>query len=205
MIVIVDYGLGNLLSIKNMLKKVGCYDVKICNDHETIAQADKLILPGVGRFDYGMQQLHRLELVEILQQRVVQDKIPVLGICLGAQLLTKSSEEGQEAGLGWIDAHTVKFDKAKLGTDLKVPHMGWSEVIIQQQDPLFKNFLEPSRFYFVHSYHIVCKHEEDIAITAHYGYEFTAGFKHENITGVQFHPEKSHKFGMQLLRNFYIA
>jgi glutamine amidotransferase len=186
-----------------MLKKVG-YDgeISISNNPGHLRRASKLILPGVGHFDYGMQQLRKLNLIPLLRERVLEANVPILGICLGAQLLTKESEEGQEFGLGWIDAKTVRFDKEKLGEKLKIPHMGWCEVCFRVKDPLFLNMPQDARFYFVHTYHIVCANGADEAITAKYGYPFTAGIKKENITGVQFHPEKSHKFGMQLFRNF---
>ncbi|CAM3475574.1 imidazole glycerol phosphate synthase subunit HisH [Aequorivita lipolytica] len=202
MIVIIDYEVGNLTSIKKMLKKVGCADALISGKHEDIENASKLILPGVGHFDYGMDKLHSSGLVDLLNKKVLQEKIPILGICLGAQLLTRGSEEGSQKGLGWIAADTVKFDASKFDQNLKVPHMGWSEVSFKKHAPLFSDMPEESRFYFVHTYHIDCDNPEDIAVTAKYGYGFTAGFIKENIIGMQFHPEKSHKYGMQLLSNF---
>jgi glutamine amidotransferase len=202
MILIVDYKAGNTLSIKNMLKKAGVHAL-LSSEPEKLSQANKLILPGVGHFDYGMQQLRRLGLVAPLKQKVLVEKVHILGICLGAQLLTKGSEEGKEAGLGWLEANTLKFRKEKLGPGLKTPHMGWCEVeFLQKEDPLFCGLPTDSRFYFVHSYHIVCERDKDIAIRANYGHPFVAGVKRGNIIGVQFHPEKSHKFGMQLLKNF---
>jgi len=202
MVVIIDYKVGNITSIQKMLKKVGCVDAIISGNLEDIKKATKLILPGVGHFDYGMKQLKASGLIAILNKRVLIDKVPVLGICLGAQLLTRGSEEGEEKGLGWIDADTVKFDKIKLGVHLKIPNMGWSDVKYKQEAPLFANMSIASRFYFVHSYHIKCDFNCDSAITTEYGYEFTAGVIKDNIMGMQFHPEKSHKFGMQLLSNF---
>jgi glutamine amidotransferase len=202
MVVIIDYEVGNLTSIKKMLKKVGCPDALISGRVEDILKASKLILPGVGHFDYGMKQLKSSGLMDALEQRVLEDKVPILGICLGAQLLTNGSEEGQEKGLGWIDAQTVRFDANKLPDNLKIPNMGWTEVSYKKEVPLFKDMSKDSRFYFVHTYHIVCNHPEDIAVTATYGYEFTAGVIKDNIIGMQFHPEKSHKYGMQFLGNF---
>ncbi len=202
MIVIIDYEVGNLTSIKKMLKKVGYADALISGKHEDIENASKLILPGVGHFDYGMDKLHSSGLVDLLNKKVIQEKTPILGICLGAQLLTQGSEEGSQKGLGWIAADTVKFDASKFDQNLKVPHMGWSEVNFVKDAPLFSDMPAKSRFYFVHTYHINCHNPEDVAVTANYGYEFTAGFINENIIGMQFHPEKSHKYGMQLLRNF---
>lgn len=200
MLTIVDYGVGNLTSIKNMFKKIG-YESCISSQKEVIADADKLVLPGVGSFDYGMQQLHESGLVNILTEKVLEKKIPLLGICLGVQLLTQSSEEGISKGLGWIKGKTVAFDKMKLN-GYKVPHMGWAEINNFNQSRLFTNMPENPRFYFVHSYHLTIDNESDILATSNYGYEFPVGIEHENILGVQFHPEKSHKFGMRLLENF---
>lgn len=200
MLTIVDYGVGNLTSIKNMFKKIG-YESCISSQKEVIADADKLILPGVGSFDYGMQQLHESGLVNILTEKVLEKKIPLLGICLGVQLLTQSSEEGTSKGLGWIKGKTIAFDKMKLN-GYKVPHMGWAEINNFNQSRLFTNMPENPRFYFVHSYHLTIDNESDILATSNYRYEFPVGIEHENILGVQFHPEKSHKFGMKLLENF---
>ena len=202
MVVIIDYKVGNIISIQKMLRRVGCLDSIITSCSDEIALATKIILPGVGNFDYGINKLKESGLIDILNKRVIEDKIPILGICLGAQLLTNGSEEGTEKGLGWIDAKTVKFNKSKLPLGLKIPNMGWLDVKFQIEAPIFKDLPPKSRFYFVHSYHIECNIENDIAVTAEYGYEFTAGIIKDNIMGVQFHPEKSHKYGMQILNNF---
>lgn len=201
MIVIVDYNTGNLNSIKNILKKIG-YDSQITNDKKTIAQASKLILPGVGHFDYGMRNLWSLDLVDILNKKVMEEKVPMLGICLGVQLFTKGSDEGNEPGLGWIDGYTRTFDKTKLDARLKIPHMGWSDVRFKPGSKLFNGFTETPRFYFVHSYHLVCNNPQDEQVYSTHGYEFVAGVEHKNVVGVQFHPEKSHRFGAHLLTNF---
>lgn len=201
MITIIDYGVGNLSSIKNMLKRIGVA-AEITNDVAAIEKAEKLILPGVGHFNYGMEQLHKSGLVSILNEKVLEKKVPILGICLGVQLLTQSSEEGTAAGLGWIAGKTIAFDKTKLQANQKIPHMGWSEVSNYQQSKLFTNMPDEPRFYFVHSYHLALENSADVLVTANYGYQFAAGIEHENILGVQFHPEKSHKFGMKLLENF---
>lgn len=201
MITIVDYGTGNLLSIKNMLKRIGENSV-ISNIENEIDAATKIILPGVGHFDYGMECLHKSGLVDVLNKKALKDKIPVLGICLGAQLLTEGSEEGNAKGLGWIKGKTIAFDKTKLTAQSKIPHMGWTDVYGYSQSGLFKDMFEHPRFYFVHSFHLKPANENDILVKANYGYEFAAGIKHDNIAGVQFHPEKSHKFGMKLLENF---
>lgn len=201
MITIVDYGVGNLTSILNMLKRVG-FESIISSEKEIIADADKLILPGVGSFDYGMQQLHRTELVEVLNDRVLNNKVPILGLCLGVQLLTEKSEEGTEKGLGWIKGKTVAFNKSRLSFSEKIPHMGWSEVKNFGQSKLFADMYNEPRFYFVHSYHLQLENVDDMLGSSNYGYDFTVGVEHHNILGVQFHPEKSHKFGMKLLENF---
>jgi glutamine amidotransferase len=200
MITIIDYGIGNLASIKNMLKKVGV-ESAISSDEETVARASKIILPGVGHFDYGMKRLRSSGCYDVLNKKALIDKIPVLGICLGAQLLTKGSEEGNESGLGWIDADTVRFNESKFDTKLPVPHMGWSEVDYKSH-PLFEGMYEAPKFYFVHSYCLHPKSSENILCESVYGYRFTSGIQHENIFGVQFHPEKSHKYGLRLLENF---
>ena len=203
MIAIIDYGVGNLGSIRNMLKKAGAPSL-ITSDAEEIRRADKLILPGVGAFDYGMQQLNDSGLIPILNQRVLQDKVPILGICLGVQLFTRGSEEGKLPGLGWVDADTKRFDFEKMDRkDLKIPHMGWTDVYFTKDIPLFKEMYEAPRFYFVHTYHLLCDKQEEVLVKANYGYEFAAGIKKENIIGLQFHPEKSHKYGTLVFKNFH--
>jgi glutamine amidotransferase len=202
MITIIDYNTGNLGSIKNMLKHIGIPS-QISNDEEVIAQAEKLILPGVGHFDYGMQQLDTSGLIPILNKKVLIDKTPILGICLGVQLFTESSEEGTEQGLGWIKGKTIAFNKTKLANNQKIPNMGWTDVTNYSSSKLFENMHADPRFYFVHSFHLELENKSDCLATANYGYDFVAGIEHEYIVGVQFHPEKSHKFGMKLLENFY--
>jgi glutamine amidotransferase len=201
MITIIDYGAGNIKSVKNILKRIG-EECLISNKVEDIANAKKLIIPGVGHFDYGMNQLKKSGLIQILNKRVLEDKVPVLGICLGAQLLGNGSEEGQEKGLGWIEMEVVKFDECKIESQLKIPHMNWSELKVKKDSYLFSNFYDESRFYFVHSFHMNCFDKQDVLATCNYGYEFDAAVEKGNIYGVQFHPEKSHKFGMKLLENF---
>ncbi|MDD5593721.1 MAG: imidazole glycerol phosphate synthase subunit HisH [Candidatus Margulisbacteria bacterium] len=201
MIVIVDYGLGNLGSILNMLKKIGA-EARISSDVSVIEKADKLILPGVGAFDNGMRNINDLGLLGVLEQKALKENVPVLGICLGMQLLTAKSEEGERPGLGWVEAKTVRFkfdDDSSKG--LKVPHMGWNNICRVKNNPLFSGEND-ERFYFVHSYHVVCHDKENVISLTKYGYDFVSGFQKDNIYGVQFHPEKSHKYGMRLLRNF---
>lgn len=201
MIVIIDYGLGNNGAIKNMLKKIGA-DALISNEISIIAAAEKLILPGVGAFDSGMQNILNLGLVPVLNEKVLEKKTPILGICLGTQLMTKSSDEGTLPGLGWVDGVTVKFDTNKMSTKSKVPHMGWNTVKIMKKSNLFIDSNDNERFYFVHSYHVNCNRPDDILTTTQYGYDFVSSFAVGNISGVQFHPEKSHRYGMALMKNF---
>ena len=173
---------------------------RISADHSDIAYADRLILPGVGHFQHGMEQLEQLGLVDVLNKEVLENKKPILGICLGMQLLTKYSEEGNLAGLGFIDAQTKKFELPDA--TLKVPHMGWNTVEFKKDSPMNKAISFNPRYYFVHSYFVDCANQDDILCTTQYGHEFVSGFQHQNIFGLQFHPEKSHKFGMELLTNF---
>lgn len=198
MITIIDYGLGNLVSVKNMLKKLGA-DSIITDKISDLERAEKMILPGVGAFDNGMNLIRQKGLLDILNKKATQEKIPVLGICLGMQLLTQQSEEGKEKGLGWVDAQTVKFNFSdKL---LKIPHMGWSYINVKRDNKLIGKDTK-HRFYFVHSYYVKCNNANEVIATCDYGTEFTCMFNHENIYGAQFHPEKSLKFGMELLNNF---
>ncbi len=191
--------MGNLGSIANMLKKIG-QSAQISSDPEVIQNAERLILPGVGAFDNGVRRLDELCLVDVIKAKV-KDGSPLLGICLGMQLLSNSSEEGELSGLGLIDAETVKFN---FGDDkkLNIPHMGWNSVTVCQNNPVFENLEEENKFYFVHSYHVVCRKEENILTQTEYGIGFASSICNNNILGVQFHPEKSHKYGMQLLKNF---
>jgi imidazole glycerol-phosphate synthase subunit HisH len=199
MIVVVDAGLGNIGSVLNMLRKFGSVFMS-SDDPSVIEKAGKLILPGVGSFDTGMSNLKSKGLIDILNEKVLEQGTPILGICLGMQLLTRKSEEGILQGLGWIDADTVKFKLDEY--NLKVPHMGWNVVYENKKDKLLENFHEESRFYFVHSYYATCDRAEDILLKTRYGFEFASAVNKKNIYGVQFHPEKSHKFGLQLLKNF---
>lgn len=198
MITIVDYGMGNLGSIRNMLKRIGVQS-EITGDPEKIEQAGKIILPGVGAFDAAMQLINSGGLLEVLNKKALVEKVPVLGICLGMQLLTESSEEGVLPGLNWINAKTLRFPKNEK---LKIPHMGWNFTRIVSSSPLTENFTEEFRFYFVHSYCVHVTDENNSILKTSYGIEFDSAIRKDNIFGVQFHPEKSHKYGMTLLKNF---
>lgn len=199
MITIVDYGMGNLGSIRNMLKKIGV-EAQISADPEVVARAGKLILPGVGAFDAGMENLARSGLQPVLDERVRDAGVPTLGICLGMQLMTRRSDEGTKPGLGWIDAEALRFEPGAAA--LKVPHMGWNRVHLRREAALVADLPDEPRFYFVHSYYVRCRREDDVLLTTPYGPDFHSGVQRDNVWGVQFHPEKSHRFGMQLLRNF---
>ena len=203
MVVIVDYGMGNLRSVYNKFRKMGV-PAMISSNHEEIQKAEKLILPGVGHFAHGMKHLIETGLIELLNRKVLIEKTPILGICLGMQLFTKHSQEGNVEGLGWIDAETVKFNFEPKSVDykLKIPHMGWNSTQQKKESKLLKGIAENTLYYFVHSYHVVCNNEKDILLSTDYSYTFTSGVQNENIFGTQFHPEKSHEEGMQLLKNF---
>ncbi|HOY31323.1 MAG TPA: imidazole glycerol phosphate synthase subunit HisH [Bacteroidales bacterium] len=201
MIVIVDYGMGNIGSIVNMIKKSGSESM-VTSDPVIIDKAEKIIIPGVGAFDNGMKNLSEYGLIDVLNKKVLEEKVPILGICLGMQLMAKSSEEGVLPGLGWIDGVCKKFRFDDNNSHLRIPHMGWNEVNIIKKDGIFRNMYEDASFYFVHSYHVVCHDAQDVAATTGYGYEFTSSLQHENIYATQFHPEKSHKFGLLVMKNF---
>lgn len=200
MISIVNYGIGNVGSVANMLRHIGA-NSSLASTPSEIADAEALLLPGVGAFGVAMEALHEKRLVDPLRRRVLEDKVPILGICLGMQLLGTRSEEGNVAGLGLIDAEFVKFAFPR-SSPLKVPHMGWNTLTVVRDNPLIDRCESEQRFYFVHSYHARCSREQDIIATTDYGGAFVAVYGHDHIYGVQFHPEKSHKFGVRLLRNF---
>lgn len=197
MIAIIDYGLGNLFSVYNMIKKIG-YKSIITNNPVEVYAADKIIIPGVGHFDEGIKNLKALELWDVLNKKVNDGKSSVLGICLGMQLMCKGSKEGIESGFGWFDADVVKFSESKI---FRIPHIGWNELSLCKKIPLTAN-IEDSRFYFVHSYYVRCNQNEDIVATSNYQNDFTSIINKANIFGVQFHPEKSHSYGMQFFKNF---
>lgn len=201
MIVVVDYGQANVGSVVNMLRKAGAPAVATA-DRKAIEAAEKLILPGVGAFDSAMSRLRELDLVGVLNEVAVARRVPTLGICLGMQLLLEGSEEGRLPGLGWIRGRARRFTAENMGQDLRVPHMGWNELTPCKASRLFDGAGERQRFYFVHSYHAVCTDPADVLATTAYGCEFVSAMERDNIAGVQFHPEKSHRFGLRMLKAF---
>jgi glutamine amidotransferase len=202
MITIVDYEMGNLGSIQNMFRYIGV-ESKIESDPDRIKDASKILLPGVGSFDMAINKIREKGLDEVLNEKALKEQIPVLGICLGMQLLTERSEEGELDGLGWIPSKTMRF-KNRIDSKLKVPHMGWNIVTAREKNPLIQGFdkFDEARFYFVHSYFVKVNNEENSILKTEYGLEFDSAISKDNIFGTQFHPEKSHKFGMKLFENF---
>jgi glutamine amidotransferase len=192
--------MGNILSIVNKIKRIG-HEAIVTNEINLIKKADKIILPGVGHFQKAIENLNRLQLLDVLNETVLFRKTPILGICLGMQLLARHSEEGNVNGLNWLNAEVVKF---KINDQLKykVPHIGWNNVMVKKESSLFTGLSEDSMFYFVHSYHMVCNDEKDVLTQTEYEYAFTSSVHKDNIFGTQFHPEKSHDAGEVLLRNF---
>lgn len=198
MIVVVDYGVGNLSSVSNMLRKAGG-EVLISQSPADVLAADKLLLPGVGHFDHGMKMLNASGLRDAIDQFALGLRRPVLGICLGAQILGKGSEEGDAPGLGWID---MVCRKLPAMSGVRVPHMGWNQISCIRVSPLFDEMYKDARFYFVHSYFMDCNQSEDILATATHGIEFTCAVQKGNIVGTQFHPEKSLRHGLALMKSF---
>lgn len=199
MITIVDYGMGNLRSVYNALDLLGA-EVEITSDPKQVLGAERLILPGVGAFGLAMRNLRERGLVEALNEKVLNQKTPILAICLGMQLLAQSSNEhGQHQGLGWLSGHVQHFD---VSDNLRVPHVGWNDITPQNDPPLFKGLGTTKEFYFVHSYHFVTDDAAIVAATSHYGYDFVSAVHQDNIFGTQFHPEKSQDSGLRILRNF---
>lgn len=199
-VVVVDYGMGNLQSVARKIKKLGI-DVEISSDAQLISQADKLILPGVGHFSKAMENLNQLQLIPVLEDAVHTHKKPILGICLGMQLMARFSEEGNVDGLNWFDA-TVKRFQVKDSLKYKIPHIGWNQVKGLKSSKLLNGIEDESEFYFVHSYHFELNQESDGLCETTYEYPFVSAIEKDNMFGVQFHPEKSHDVGLQMLRNF---
>lgn len=203
MISIIDLGIGNIGSIVNMLNYLG-YESTIVKNPNELEKANKIILPGVGSFDRAILTIKSRGLDEIISHKSEKEKIPILGICLGMQLLTNGSEEGSKQGLGLIDAETKNLSSRlkKLEKNIPVPHMGWNQVKKSKFNPLTKDIDIDDKFYFVHSYYVDCNFEKESILKTNYGFEFDAAFNKDNIFGVQFHPEKSHKYGMKIFKNF---
>lgn len=200
MVCIIDYGMGNLRSVQRKFERAGAAAV-ISNQLDTIEKADKLVIPGVGHFANGVQRLKESGIWEVLNQQVLVQKVPILGICLGMQLMAKHSEEGDVEGLGWFDAEVVRFDVNDKQM-YKVPHIGWNEANLQKDSKLFGGIPKEVLFYFIHSYHFRCQVEADVLATTTYDYPFVSAIEKGNIMGTQFHPEKSHDWGEQMIRNF---
>jgi glutamine amidotransferase len=203
-VTIVDYGMGNLGSIANMFKKLGAVAI-VARSPEEIEGAGRLVLPGVGSFDTGMRHLGEGGLLEVLNRKAMEERCPTIGICLGMQLLMHRSDEGQLPGLGWVDGEVRRLAMDGAAPAMRLPHMGWNTVDIVRPDGLYAGMSGEVRFYFVHSYGVTCRSEEDVLSTTTYGDTFVSALRHGNVFGTQFHPEKSHRFGMQLLSNFLRA
>jgi glutamine amidotransferase len=201
MIGIVDYGMGNIKAFSNIYKQLNI-PCKLVSKEKHFKGVDKIILPGVGAFDHAITQLNKSGLLATLNNLVLNEKKPVLGVCVGMQMMAKSSEEGVLSGLGWIDATVNKFNKVELGSKHPLPHMGWNLVEHMYNNPLFNSIDTNSRFYFLHSYYFNSISKENSIAVSKYGKKFTCCANRDNIFGVQFHPEKSHHDGEQLLKNF---
>ena len=200
MIIIVDYGMGNLRSVQNKFEKIG-KKVEISSDPKIISSAAKLILPGVGHFASAVRRLKNTPLWNILNQKALNEKVPILGICLGMQLMAKNSEEGESEGLGWFDAEIVRFNVINQ-LKFKIPHIGWNTITNCKNSMLLQNIPEDALFYFVHSFYIKCNYNKDILASTKYEHVFTSAIQRDNIYGVQFHPEKSHDWGEIVFQNF---
>ena len=198
-ITIVDYGMGNLHSVQRKFSRIGARTI-VTSNPGVIGRAEKLVLPGVGHFQHAMENLRQLGLLEALNE-ARESRIPVLGICLGMQLMAHRSEEGDTDGLGWLDAKVVRF-KVRDTIRFKIPHIGWNEIGQKRKSALFKNIPDRAEFYFVHAYHLVANREAIVLSETEYDYSFASAVESENIFGVQFHPEKSHDVGESLLQNF---
>ncbi len=199
-VAIVDYGTGNLNSVRRSMDILGVSSVVTADPH-LIGSAEKIILPGVGHFGKAMENLRRLDLIDTLNRTVLSERKPILGICLGMELMTEKSEEGNAAGLGWFPAEIVKF-RVSEKPGFKIPHMGWNRVRIKKQSALMSNIPETAEFYFVHSYHLKVRDESDVLNETEYEASFPSAIERDNIFGVQYHPEKSHDAGLRLLENF---
>lgn len=198
MITVIDYGIGNILSFINLYKRLNI-ECCVATSYQDLVGASKVILPGVGSFDHAMISLNRSGMREALDDLVMDKKVPVLGICVGMQMLANSSDEGELPGLGWVPGTVRKFDVEKVK---QLPHMGWNDVVPLHASGLFKNFSETPKYYFLHSFYFECADQNHALASSTYGEEFTCAVNSGSVFGVQFHPEKSHHFGVNLLKNF---
>lgn len=201
MIGLIDYGVGNIRAFANIYKQLDI-EHKICKNVADLAGCDKVVLPGVGAFDHAMEKLYESGMKEQLDEMVLNQGVPVVGICVGMQMLAKRSDEGTSAGLGWIDGEVKKFDVSTIPYKTHLPHMGWNDIEVVKSSPIMKDLEQDAKFYFLHSYYFHCNHQENAIAKTEYGIHFTCAVNNKNIFGVQFHPEKSHKFGITLLKNF---
>ena len=199
MIKIIDYGVGNIMAFVNLYKRLGV-EIDIASNYKSLTDASKLILPGVGHFDYAMNKFNESGMMEIVDDLVINKKIPVLGVCVGMQIMAISSDEGTKKGLGWIDAYVKKIDSKN--NKFRLPHMGWNNIMINKKDDILKNLDNNSKFYFLHSYYFNCRNENNIIAFSNYGSNFPSIIRQENIIGIQCHPEKSHEFGEQIQKLF---
>jgi glutamine amidotransferase len=201
MITIIDYGLGNIRAFVNVYERLNI-KIKIARVPDDLKDTTKIILPGVGAFDYAMSQLNASGMRDELEKQVMENYIPIMGICVGMQMLAKSSDEGNMPGLGWIDGKVKLFDSSTIPYKTRLPHMGWNSVKPENNCPLLSGFTDQARFYFLHSYYFVCNNENNVISTTDYGITYASAVNKDNIFGIQFHPEKSHSNGIQLLHNF---
>lgn len=201
MITLIDYGVGNIFAFQNVYKRLNI-PTKIASTVDHLQNVEKLILPGVGSFDYAMNQLIASGMRESLDELVLKKRVPIIGICVGMQMMGNRSDEGSSEGLKWIDAEILKFDEGLIKQRTKLPHMGWNDVIPQTDNPLFSGLDERSIFYFLHSFYFKCNNQKDSIAYSNYGISFTSAVNKDNIYGIQFHPEKSHHYGEKLLYNF---
>jgi glutamine amidotransferase len=201
MITLIDYGVGNIFAFQNVYKRLDIA-TRIAKTHEDLTGAKKLILPGVGSFDYAMNQLNASGMREKLDELVIEKKVPVIGICVGMQMMGNRSDEGSLEGLKWIDAEILKFDQSLIQQRTKLPHMGWNDVTPISNHPLFSGLEKETIFYFLHSYYFKCNNPKESIAVSDYGISFTSAVNRDNVFGIQFHPEKSHQYGEKLLHNF---
>jgi glutamine amidotransferase len=201
MITLIDYGVGNIFAFQNVYKRLNI-PTRIAKTAADLKNSEKLILPGVGAFDFAMEQLNASGMRQILDELVLDKKVPIIGICVGMQMMGNRSDEGSAEGLKWIDADIIKFDESLIQQRTKLPHMGWNDVSPLSGHPLFNGLEQDSIFYFLHSYYSNCNNKEDIIAVSDYGISFASAVNSNNVYGIQFHPEKSHQYGEKLLNNF---